>query len=86
MRHFRVLIPRVITTVLISWCALHGAPRAMVPQASAHAAGVLVCMSPEAYAYHDHVCRGLARCRAEVWTVSVQRAVAMGRKPCGYCY
>ena len=47
---------------------------------------VLICVSPTAYAYHDHYCRGLKACTHEVKKITITRAVDIGRRPCGYCY
>jgi hypothetical protein len=50
------------------------------------AAIVYVCMGGSAYAYHDHYCRGLKECEADVEQVEQQEAIRMERKACGYCY
>ena len=47
---------------------------------------VLICISPDAYAYHNHRCYGLKQCSHEIEKVRKSEALAMGRKPCGYCY
>lgn len=47
---------------------------------------VLICESEDAYAYHDHECRGFNECDASSSWVSIDEARNMGRTPCGYCY
>jgi len=47
---------------------------------------VLICESEDAYAYHDHECRGFNECDASSSWVSIDEARSMGRTPCGYCY
>lgn len=47
---------------------------------------VLICVSPSAYAYHSHSCRGLKQCKHTVKEVRKSEAEARNRKPCGYCY
>jgi hypothetical protein len=47
---------------------------------------VLVCEGTSSYAYHDHYCDGLNRCRGKIERVSLETALSMHRKPCHYCY
>lgn len=47
---------------------------------------VLVCLGKSSYAYHDHYCQGLKQCKASVEEVTIEEAVKLNRKPCGYCY
>jgi hypothetical protein len=47
---------------------------------------VFICMSSNAYAYHDHYCQGLNRCTHDVYKITVSEAVGKGYKACGYCY
>jgi hypothetical protein len=47
---------------------------------------VLVCEGEDAYAYHDHECRGFTECDASSSWISIEEAKAMGRRPCGFCY
>jgi hypothetical protein len=47
---------------------------------------VIICHGEDAFAYHDHVCRGLRNCEASTEEVSVNEAVEMGRRPCGFCF
>lgn len=48
---------------------------------------VYVCLSQEAYAYHNnYYCRGLKKCEHSIKYVPVEKAQAMRRRPCGYCY
>jgi hypothetical protein len=47
---------------------------------------VLICVSPNSYAYHSHYCQGLKRYTHEVKEVTIDEAKRMGRKPCKYCY
>lgn len=53
---------------------------------SCQANTVLLCKGTSSYAYHDHHCEGLNRCRAKIETVTLSKAKSMGRTPCGYCY
>ena len=47
---------------------------------------VLICQSPDAYAYHAFRCRGLARCSYEVVRVSKAEAQNRNYRPCRNCY
>ena len=47
---------------------------------------VIICHGEDAFAYHDHVCRGLRNCEASTEEVSVNEAIELGRRPCGFCY
>ncbi len=47
---------------------------------------VIICLSEDAYAYHEHECRGLERCDASTQEVTLEEAQENGRKPCGFCY
>ncbi len=47
---------------------------------------VLICDSPNAYAYHVKYCHGLNSCKREIMKVSLEKAIELGRKPCGNCY
>ncbi|MBC3787905.1 hypothetical protein [Spirosoma utsteinense] len=47
---------------------------------------VSICESRSAYAYHNGMCRGLARCTHEVSQVSEAQARNRGYKPCKICY
>jgi hypothetical protein len=48
---------------------------------------VYVCLSTAAYAYHsDYNCRGLKQCEHLIQYVHIEKAQAMRRRPCGYCY
>ena len=47
---------------------------------------VLICNSSSAGSYHNHHCRGLSQCKAEVIKISILKAKADQRKACGYCY
>ncbi len=47
---------------------------------------VSICESRSAYAYHNGMCRGLARCTYGVSQVSVAQAKNRGDKPCKICY
>ena len=47
---------------------------------------VLICKSPTAYAYHSYECRGLARCTHKIEKVSLEDAIKLKKKACGYCY
>ena len=54
--------------------------------ANADTDAVLVCTSAAAAVYHDHKCKGLEACRAEVKTVTLSEAKALNRRACRYCY
>lgn len=47
---------------------------------------VYICQSRSAYAYHSHICRGLARCTHGITKVTKAYAIKMGYKPCKICY
>ena len=47
---------------------------------------VIICLSPDAYAYHSHYCMGLNRCDYETKTIKIEEAKNKGRKECGFCY
>ena len=47
---------------------------------------VAICESRSAYAYHNSMCRGLARCTHGVSRVSVAQARDAGYVPCRICY
>lgn len=47
---------------------------------------VLICDSPDAYAYHNHQCHGLSSCNSQIINISVEEAIKMERRKCGYCY
>ena len=55
--------------------------------ASEQQATVYVVMSQNAYAYHRTVyCRAVQKSTHPVKEVSLQKALEMGRTPCGICY
>jgi len=47
---------------------------------------VTICLSEDAYAYHDHQCMGLDQCDGGTEEVTVEEAENDGRTPCGFCY
>jgi hypothetical protein len=49
---------------------------------------VLICVSPNSYAYHSHMCQGLNRCTHEIISVSLDEAKGVygKNKACGFCY
>lgn len=47
---------------------------------------VIICNSPNAYAYHRYECKGLARCGYGTSNISREKAESMGRRPCQKCY
>ncbi len=47
---------------------------------------VTICLSEDAYAYHDHQCMGLDQCDGGTEEVTVEEAEDDGRTPCGFCY
>jgi hypothetical protein len=58
----------------------------LAPKAAKQATYVLICNSSSAYAYHDHVCSGLARCTHGILKVTEKETEDMGRVPCKICY
>lgn len=54
--------------------------------ANADTDAVLVCTSAAATVYHDHKCKGLEACRADIKTVTLSEAKALNRRACRYCY
>ena len=54
--------------------------------ADADTGAVLICTSATAAVYHDHKCKGLEACRAEVKTITLSEAKALNRRSCRYCY
>lgn len=55
------------------------------PQASSNKT-VLVCTSPNAYAYHTYQCRGLKRCSRSIAQMSESQARAQNYRPCQICH
>ena len=55
-------------------------------QEKEHSNDVMICDSPDAYAYHNRHCQGLSSCDAQIIKVSVEEAIKMERRKCGYCY
>lgn len=48
---------------------------------------VLICKSPNSYAYHKGFCAAMNRCSYEYEWVSLSQAKSFGKwKACGYCY
>lgn len=47
---------------------------------------VIICLSEDAYAYHDHQCMGLDECDGGTEELTVKEAEDEGRTPCGFCY
>ena len=47
---------------------------------------VFICLGKSSYSYHIKYCQGLKQCRAEVMRVAFEKAQALKRKPCGYCF
>lgn len=47
---------------------------------------VYICKSASAYAYHTHICRGLAHCAHMIIKVGKADAIKFGYKPCKICY
>lgn len=60
--------------------------RQPAPAPRPRVAYVSICESRSAYAYHNYVCRGLARCRSGVSEVTVAQARSLGYVPCKICY
>jgi len=59
---------------------------ASFPRIAKQTTYVLICDSPNAYAYHVKYCHGLNSCKREIMKVSLEKAIELGRKPCGNCY
>ena len=47
---------------------------------------VMICLSEDAYAYHDSQCYGLDQCDADIEYLDQEEAEGLGRTPCGFCY
>lgn len=47
---------------------------------------VLICTSPNAYAYHAYLCSGLSKCNYELAKMRKSQAISAGRTPCKICY
>ena len=47
---------------------------------------VMICDSPDAYAYHNHHCHGLSSCDSQIISISKEEAIKMERRACGFCY
>jgi len=47
---------------------------------------VIICLSEDAYAYHDDFCMGLDQCDGGTEDVTLEEAEDEGRTPCGFCY
>jgi hypothetical protein len=47
---------------------------------------VLICKSSNAYAYHNHKCSGLQRCKSEIVNMRISDAKKQGRVACKLCY
>ena len=47
---------------------------------------VTICLSEDAYAYHDYQCMGLDQCAGGTEDVTIEEAEDEGRTPCGFCY
>ena len=47
---------------------------------------VTICLSEDAYAYHNSDCMGLSQCNSSTKKMTEEEAVDIGRKPCGFCY
>ena len=57
-----------------------------IPLSLADDVRVLVCLSPNAVAFHAGYCSGMKRCSYGSRWVTLSEAQAMGRTPCGFCY
>lgn len=47
---------------------------------------VIICNSPNAYAYHKYFCRGLNRCKHSTSEVTKSEAIRRGYRACKNCY
>lgn len=47
---------------------------------------VMICDSPDAYAYHSRHCHGLSSCESQIIQISKEEAIGLERRACGYCY
>jgi hypothetical protein len=59
---------------------------ATVVPGNAKESTVLICNSPNAYAYHSHKCSGLQRCKSNVLSIKLSEAKKAGRSACKICY
>ena len=75
---FLALITTIITVTIIASCGS--------PSSNGTSADVIICLSENAYAYHDHKCMGLGQCDSNTEEISITKAKGMGRKACGFCY
>lgn len=87
---FYVCITFLFLSVIVS-CRnnAHDNPNALIDTAAnadIDIQTVLICKGSRSYAYHDHYCDGLNRCRADIEKVSLSKARSLGRTPCQYCY
>ncbi|WP_394333528.1 DUF5763 domain-containing protein [Cnuella takakiae] len=47
---------------------------------------VLLCISPDAHAYHNRQCQGLNRCTHSIRRVARSVAIRRRKDPCDFCY
>jgi len=74
----------IILSLLISVST--GNATVLMPQFKPSVDSVYICQSRSAYAYHSHICRGLARCTHGIVRITRAQAIKMGYKPCKICY
>lgn len=75
----------VLYFCLMGMAAVHAA-NYVQRNAEVSTSKVLVCTSPNAYAFHSHYCRGLKRCTYDTVTMSRSQAVKRGYQACKICY
>ncbi|MCG9879580.1 MAG: thermonuclease family protein [Bacteroidia bacterium] len=47
---------------------------------------VYICKSNSSKTYHNKMCQGLSKCSKGTRQISLQEAIRMGKRSCGYCY
>jgi len=75
----------VLYLCLMGMAAVHAA-NYRVYHVEASNSEVLICLSPNAYAYHSHYCRGLKNCKSKVIRTTQHDAQKRGYKACKICY
>lgn len=79
----------IIATVAFTTMAIYQSPNTLKTSTNKIEIGadsVLICDSENAYAYHHHVCKGLARCTHGIYKIPKSEALRLGLKPCKTCY
>lgn len=71
-----------ILSIIIS--TAHASP--LIRNSKARTDSVYICLSKSAYAYHSHMCRGLANCSHKIIKISKAEAIRMNKRACKNCY